>query len=173
MCRAEPHEGPCPAHGLPQELLLSSFSTPKIQPWFIPGTVSQAQWGKCLSSHSFALCWQQRQGTTAASDGAEAQFYRKIPQFRVSASTKQSRWHLQQGGQFDFPALPAGQVLRRVVAGAVLPPQQGCPSPLPAQREKTAARTQLPMTPKITACPSALPRNRIWNHSILAKLEFV
>lgn len=39
-------------------------------------------------------------------------------------------------------------------------------------RKKTAARTQLPMTPKITVSPSALPRNRIWNHSILAKLEF-
>lgn len=68
-----------------------------------------------------------------------------------------------KGDKFNGAALTAGQALRRVVAGTELPPQQGCPSPLPAQgkRKKTAGRAQLPMTPKITVSPCALPRNRI------------
>lgn len=40
------------------------------------------------------------------------------------------------------------------------------------KERKIRARTCLAAAPKITASPSALPRNRIWNHSILDKLEF-
>lgn len=135
----EPHEGPCLGSPRLSTHTASSFLTPKIPSWFysrhcVPGWMGEV----CVPSQ---LCWQKGQGTTADKSllqmRAEAHFAGKSPNSGSQPAPSRAGDICSMEGELN---LPAGQVLRRVVAGNVLPPQQGCPSPLPAQGKRENCR---------------------------------
>lgn len=91
--------------------------------------------------------------------GLRQDFTGKCPNSGSQPAPSRAGDTCSKGDEFNLSELPSEQVLREGGGRNCAPSSAGM-SQLKV-REKAAARTQLPMAPKITVCPSALPRNRI------------
>jgi len=151
------------------------FLTPKCNVPFCPGAVSQAEkwsipWYLCpvrtaRAAHRCREVATSDEGWTLVLHAGETPHCRDLGKCQPKQTT------LQQVGQVESTSPYSGRGAEKQAMCSFLNRDVPARFHLEA-REKNEARTWLSVSPKITVSPSALPRNRIWNHSILAKLEF-